>query len=159
MRYLIIVFLFLISCKSNSIIINSNENYYSETNIYKTSNNKTELSQRVRLNNTKNGLHSSWHYLNIEIKNINNIKSKKLNIHRDTIFIKVNYEFSSQRSWGENSKSINGSIKIIEIKENSIKVKENLVVINDSNKKIEFKGIITFQRNGNMEVYPEMLEN
>ena len=157
MKYLIIFLFLIVSCKSNSIIINSNENYYSETNIYKTNGNRTKLSQRVRLDNTKNGLHSSWYFINIEIKNIN--KYKKLIISKDTAIIKVNYEFSSQRSWGENSKSINGSIKILEIKENSIKIKENLVVINDDNEVIEFKGIRFFQRNGNMDIYPEMLKN
>ena len=161
MNRLIIISLLLLlsSCVSKNIIINDNCKYYAETNILKDYENGIILKQRVQSNNT-NGLHSSWSFLTINFTNFSKIEiNKNYTIGKDTSFLKVKYEFNSNRFWDLKTKSISGKIKINSISENEVEITENVYVIDEFDKKMKFKGTRIFKKGITMEKYPKMKRN
>lgn len=155
----LIIPIILSSCISSSIIRNGGEFYY-ETNVLVGHENETKLEQTVVFNNIKNGLHSYSYSLKFEI--LDNSRLKKghvFRISKDTSFFKVEYLFNSNRRWDVKSNSIVGNIKIIDITNDSIKIKENIVVLDELGKRVKFKGTRMFKKNESNNIYPKMKRN
>ena len=145
------------SCGYKSLV-QDDFKYYSETNVFERLNDVMQLSQRVRFNNHRNGLHSNWYNLQIRIrKDIDLTENKILKVsNQDTSQIVVKYEFNSNRYWEVYAKSITGKIKIIEINDSSITIKEDLIVITEHDEKVVFKGKIKFETGKSLDEYQDM---
>lgn len=152
--------IFLISsCVSKSVISDKGK-YYSETNIMENINDGIKLRQRVRLNDDKDGLHSSWSFITISFSDYSKIKEGNIyTIKKDTSFFNVKYEFHSNRYWELKTKSISGTIKVNSISKDNIEITEKIYVIDEFDNKIKFKGTRDFKISGTMDKYPKMKRN
>ena len=159
-KILLITFIITLTSCAPKCIVNDNSKYYSEVNIFEIDdNNNTKLTQKVRTNDTKNGLHSSWYSLEIYFSNKSKIiKNKIYHISKDTTFFKIKYHAYSNRTWEIYPKNINGTIEVISLSDKLIEVKENVIVLDELDRKIIFKGTRKFRRDLT-EKHTEMKRN